>query len=195
MVRKVLIAVLALAVVAPAAAQAGNGNGKAKPLEAAQAVPLIAAPGMTDGVAVAPVTKQEAAAAAAQSGAVTQAAPGFASPTAALAAANACFSWSSGWSWGTWPYSQHITDLTYYCAVYGSYITWRSTTVQASSPLCGVDWADSPIISGGIGFFWMTVQATASFSCPILGLVPYHKVDWLRTAYNAWGNASQVDAS
>ena len=39
------------------------------------------------------------------------------------------------------------------------------------------------------------MQATASFSCPILGLVPYYKVDWVKTAYNAWGNAAQVDAS
>src|SRR4051812_30988924 len=108
MVRKVLIALLLAASVASvSSALAGNGHGKPKPLAADQALPLTDAPGTAEAPVATPVTKAQAAAAAAQVGAVTETAAGFSSPTAALAAANACFSWSSGWNWGTWPYNQH----------------------------------------------------------------------------------------
>src|SRR5262249_42760112 len=42
--------------------------------------------------------------------------------------------------WGTWPYQQRITDTTYWCAVYDSHITYRTSMTTASGTLCGVEW-------------------------------------------------------
>jgi hypothetical protein len=192
MVRKVLIGVLAAAIVVPAA-QAGNGNGKAKLLSADQAQALASAPGYSLGTSVTPVSKDEALAAMLQPGANTALAPEFATAQQAVAASSGCASYSSGWHWGTWPYDQSVWDHTFYCAVTGDYITYRSTTVTADGTVCGVESKDNWLVSGGIGYFWMVVHAEARFACPTV--VPWfslHPTDWLETAYNAWGNAAQV---
>jgi hypothetical protein len=161
-----------------------------------EALALASAPGGSDGVVVQQVSASTAAAASQQPGAKVEVAPGFSSAATAAAAANACFSWHSGWHWGTWPYNQNIDEYTYYCAVYGQYITMRSTNVTAGGALCGVESTDNWIKSGGIGYFWMVVHAQARFSCPTaIPWIHVHPTDWLETSYNAWGNASQVAAS
>src|SRR5207244_5508490 len=59
---------------------------------------------------------------------------------------------NSAWhQWGTWPYQQRITDTTYWCAVYNSHITYRTSMTTASGTLCGVDWRAGLLISGGVG--------------------------------------------
>ena len=70
--------------------------------------------------------------------------------------------------WGTWPYQQRITDTTYWCAVYGSHITYRSSSTTASGTLCGVSWREKQLIAGGVGqgFTYFTNRASAGFSCP-----------------------------
>jgi hypothetical protein len=194
--RWILAAAVAAALAAAPAAFAGNGNGKPKPLDPVGAQALAAAPSESLGASATPVSRAEALAALTRPGATTAVAPGFTTPQLAVAAANACFSWASGWHWGTWPYEQEIWDHTYYCAVYGSYITYRSTTVTAGGTLCGVESRDDWISSGGIGYFWMVVHAQARFSCPtVIPYISIHPTDWLETAYNAWGNASQVGHS
>jgi hypothetical protein len=78
--------------------------------------------------------------------------------------------WASlAWhQWGTWPYQQRITDTTYWCAVFGSHITFRSSSTTASGTLCGVSWRSNSLIGGGVGrgFSSFTVRASAGFACP-----------------------------
>jgi hypothetical protein len=196
MVRKALLAVLLAAVLVVPAAQAGNGNGKAKPLDQAQAQTLVSAPGASLGTTAGAASPRDALAAASQPGAQTQLAPGFATPAQAIAASTGCASYQSGWGWGTWPYDQQVYDHTYYCAVTGDHITYRSTTVTTGGTLCGTESRDNWIVSGGIGYFWMVVHAQARFSCPTaVPWVTLHPTDWLETSYNAWGNAAQVGHS
>ena len=70
--------------------------------------------------------------------------------------------------WGTWPYQQRVTDLTYWCAVFGSHITYRTSTTTASGLLCGVSWRSGALIAGGVGkgFTYFTHRASAGFACP-----------------------------
>jgi hypothetical protein len=76
---------------------------------------------------------------------------------------------NAAWSqWGTWPYQQRVTDTTYWCAVFGSHITYRTSTTTASGTLCGVSWRAGALIGGGVGkgFTYFTHRASAGFSCP-----------------------------
>jgi hypothetical protein len=196
MVRKSLTAALVLGLALVPAATAGNGKGGgslARGYTPEQAEALASAPGHSLGVSVTPVSKQDALAAMTQAGAETTLAPGYATPQQAVAAASGCASYVSGWGWGTWPYDQQVYDHTYYCAVTGDHITSVSTTVTTGATLCGTASTSHFWYSGGVGYSWVTVQAQATFSCPTA--IPYlslHPTDWLRTAYNDWGNAAQV---
>ena len=194
--RKVLTALALAALVAAPAASAGNGHGNGKPLDPAEAQALASAPGGSLGTTVTAASKQDALAAGQLPGATTVVASGFQSAAAAVAASTGCASYRSGWRWGTWPYDQLVYEHTYYCAVTGQYITYRSTTVTVGGTLCSAESRDNWITSGGIGYFWMVVHAEARFSCPTA--IPYvslHPTDWLETSYNAWGNAAQVGHS
>lgn len=194
--RKVLMAALAAAALAAVpAATAGNGNGGARPLPSDQAMPLIVGPAVTSQSAAAPVSKQDALAAMSGQAAATTLAPGFATPGAAVAAATGCSAVASHVSWGTWPYERELYETTYWCAVYGDHITGYSTTVTTNQTLCTRQNADHFTYSGGVGYSWVVVQANATWSCPIIGVVPYSVGGWIRTSYNAWGNASIVDHS
>ena len=62
----------------------------------------------------------------------------------------ACSANAAWHQWGTWPYEQRITDTTYWCAVYGGQITYRSSSVSATGTLCGSNWTTSQLISGGM---------------------------------------------
>lgn len=75
----------------------------------------------------------------------------------------------AGWhQWGTWPYQQKITDTTYWCAVYGSHITYRSASTTTSGTLCETNWRQTQLIGGGVGqgFTYFTLRSSAGFSCP-----------------------------
>jgi len=196
MVRKVLIALLLTLALVPAAyAGNGNGNGKAKPLPADQALPLINGPVTVSQSAPTPVSKDDAIAAMTTSGASTSLAAGYTSPAAAVAAATGCAAVVSHVGWGTWPYQRDLYENTYWCAVYGDHITGYSTTVTTDQTLCSRSDADHFTYSGGVGYSWVTVQANGTWSCPIIGVIPYSIGGWVRTAYNAWGSAAIVDHS
>jgi hypothetical protein len=197
MVRKALITLLLAASIVPAAAAGvGNGNAKAKPLDPTQAQTLVSTAGASLGTSVTAISKDDALAASRQAGAQTEVASGFATTQQAIAASTGCASYQSGWGWGTWPYDQQVYDHTYYCAVTGDHITYRSTTVTTGGTLCGTESRNNWIVSGGIGSFWMVVHAEARFSCPtVVPWVTLHPTDWLETSYNAWGNAAQVGHS
>lgn len=195
--RKVLFSILLAALVVVPAAAAGNANGKgpAKPLPADQALPLIAAPALVGQSDPAPASKQDALAAMTAPGAETTLAPGYASPAAAVAAATACSGVSAHVSWGTWPYQRVLYENIYWCAVYGDHVTSYSTSVTTDQTLCSRQNADHFTYSGGVGYSWVTVQANATWSCPIIGVVPYSVGGWIRTSVNDWGSSSIVGHS
>ena len=187
----VVAAILAALVAAPAAG-AGNGRGNPTPAPLApdQALPLINGPVTTGASSVRSVSPQDALAAGAAAGATTSTAPGYTSPGAAVAASTGCASVTSWVTWGTWPYERTLYENTYWCAVYASHITYWSTTVTTSQTLCRPEGTASFAVSGGIGYSWVEVQANANWSCPIVGVIPYGVGGWIRTSYNAWGNAA-----
>ena len=189
--RKVLIPIVAALVAVPAAA----AKPPPRPLPPDQALPLITGPVTVDQTAAAPVSKDAALAAMATPGASTALAGGFPSAAAAVAAATGCASVTSRVSWGTWPYQRVLYENTYWCAVYGGSITSSSTTVTTDQTLCSRQNADRFTYSGGVGYSWVTVQANATWSCPIIGFIPYSVGGWIRTSYNAYGSSEIVGHS
>ncbi|MGH3008084.1 MAG: hypothetical protein ACRDLM_01565 [Gaiellaceae bacterium] len=83
--------------------------------------------------------------------------------------------------WGIWPYEQRITDTTYWCAIYGSKITYRTSSVTGGGTLCGMNWRASQLIGGGVGLPSFTMRSSAGFSCPTvipwIVLHPSHHLD------------------
>ena len=189
--RKVLIPLLVGLVAAPAA----GAKPPPRPLPPEQALPLINGAATVGQSAATPVTKEDALGAMSGPGAATTLAPGYASTAAAVAAATGCASVTSWASWGTWPYQRVLYENTYWCAVYGSYVTSWSTTVTTDQTLCSRQNADRFPYSGGVGYSWVTVQANATWSCPIIGVIPYSVGGWIRTAYNAYGSSQIVGHS
>jgi len=203
------IAVIAALVLLVPMASAGDPQ----PLAPDQAQALISAASPVAATSVTRrVSPQEALAATSAPGALTSVAAGMTlaqavglAPTdgpvrstsamarPAKAAYYGCESNQSGWHWGLWPYDQNITDTTYWCAIYGSSITFRTTTVTATGTLCGTSWTASALISGGIGYSWFTMRASAGWSCPSdIPWITWHPSHYLDTAHNAWGNSAQV---
>jgi hypothetical protein len=78
-----------------------------------------------------------------------------------------CWANAAWHKWGTWPYQQRLTDTTYWCAVYGSHITYRTSTTTASGTFCGTGWTASQLIAGGVGpgFTYFTIRSSAGWSC------------------------------
>lgn len=192
------------AAVAPGA-QAGAGT--PGPLDPDAAAALVsAAPAVASGSTLRRVTAAEALAAASTPGASVSVAPGLSlqqavgasatrqAPAGAVATASpACWANAAWRQWGTWPYEQKITDTTYWCAVYGVRITYRSSTTTAGGTLCGVSWRSSQLVAGGIGYSWFTIRASAGFACPtVIPWVTLHPSHYEDTARNAWGGTSAV---
>jgi hypothetical protein len=197
-VRKVLFMFMVALLAAPAAFAGngnGNGNGGAKPLSTEQAMPLINGATTVGASAVTPVSKQDAVAAMTAPGAATTVTDGSASPAVAVAEATGCASVTSWVTWGTWPYQRVLYENTYWCAVYGDHVTSYSTTVTTDQTLCSRQNVDHFTYSGGVGYTWVTVQANGTWTCPIIGVIPYSIGGWIRTAYNAWGNYQIVGNS
>ena len=92
-----------------------------------------------------------------------------------------CWANAAWHQWGTWPYEQRITDTTYWCAVLGVKITYRTSSVTIGGTLCGYNWRASQLIGGGVGFPFFTMRSSAGFSCPTvipwITLHPSHHVD------------------
>jgi hypothetical protein len=205
-----ILAILVSVAFVPAASAGGP-----QPLSPTQAEALVNAPSPMAGSSVTRrVSPQEALAAASIPGASVAVASGMSpaeavglaptpSPavsTAAVAkavsaaeAGAGCASTQSGYHWGTWPYDQQITDITYWCAIYGVTITYRSTSVTATGTMCGTAWTSSALVSGGVGYTWFVMRASAQWNCPtVVPWVTLHPSHYLDTAHNDWGNSAQV---
>lgn len=153
----------------------------AVPLSPDDAEALATAPAaVSSGETTTPVSANDALAAPRQAS----------SDLALLANPTMCWADRAWWQWGTWPYEQRITNTTFWCAVYGQRITYRSTTVTTSGTLCGTNWRASQLIGGGIGFHGMTIRASAGFSCPtVLPWLTLHPTHYLDVFFGDRGRA------
>jgi hypothetical protein len=174
-------AILGSAAPAFAAIDGSGGGSPPTPLPPDEAYALATAPvestgsstTTVDGTAVLAASSLPDAQTSIEPGVSPQAAVGLVplidgnpiSPTRPVCWANAAWH-----QWGTWPYQQRITDTTYWCAVYGDHITYRTSTTTASGALCGVNWRASQLIGGGVGrgFTYFTIRASAGFACPTI---------------------------
>ena len=173
-------------------------DSNATPLPLAQAQLLAAAPSDTpsgssttsvDGTTVLNASRTPGAQTEIDPDLSADAAVGLVAPAgnAIFATRPVCWANAAWRQWGTWPYQQRITDTTYWCAVYGSHITFRTATTTASGTLCGVAYRANSLIGGGIGrsFTYFTNRASAGFSCqtiiPWITLHTSHHEDVKRT--------------
>lgn len=198
--RAALVAMLLAAVAAILGSAAGAlADPNATPLPLAQAQALATAPAdVPSGSSTSSVDGQTALNASKVPGADTSIESDL-SPTAAVgivppgggnvifASRPVCWANAAWHQWGTWPYQQRITDTTYWCAVFGSHITFRTSTTTASGTLCGVEYRANSLIGGGVGksFTYITTRASAGFSCqtviPWITLHTSHHEDVKRT--------------
>jgi hypothetical protein len=196
--RAAVLAVLlaaATAILVSAASGVAAADATPSALQPDQAQALMSAPAdvpggsstqSVDGTTALGASSQPGADTSIESGLSPQAAVGLAPLNeGSVISATRPVCWAnSAWSqWGTWPYQQRITDTTYWCAVFGSHITYRSSTTTASGTLCGVDWRAHALIGGGVGpgYTYFIVRASAGFSCetaiPWITLHTSHHVD------------------
>lgn len=188
--------VLGLAMVVALAAGPATARGDSeKPGTPAAVANAVSGPIIRGSDAPRRVSVQEARSAAAMPGArvevpkETTPAQSVGSDGAAATAAEYCWQHSPWMQWGTWPYQQRVTDHTYWCAVYGRYITYRTQYVRLGTTLCDHSGAYGFRISGGVNHSWVETQAGGHFSCPTT--IPWftiHTDRWFRVARNAWGN-------
>lgn len=95
--------------------------------------------------------------------------------------------------WGIWPYEQKITDTTYWCAIYGSKVTYRTSSVTGGGTLCGVSWRASQLIGGGVGFPSFTMRSSAGFSCPtVIPWIVLHPSHYLDVRRDSRGGTTLV---
>ena len=194
-------AVTGLLATAGAASAKAPPAGGARPLPVAEATALAAAGGSSGSTTWA-VSAEEALAAASRPDATVSVVPGLSlreavglGSTTVVAAASGCAANAAWWQWGTWPYEQRITDTTYWCAVYGDHITYRSSSVTAGGTLCSTNWTGSALISGGIGYSWFVMRSSAGYSCPtVIPWLTLHPSHYLDVSRNAWGNSAIVAA-
>lgn len=156
----------------------GGGGGTPAPLSPDQATALANAPATSgsssqsvDGSTALNASSLAGADTSIESGITAMAAVGLAplnEGNVLSATRPVCWSNSAWHRWGTWPYEQKITDTTYWCAVFGSHITYRSSRTTASGTLCGVSWRAMALVGGGVGpgFAYITTRSSAGFSCP-----------------------------
>lgn len=157
----------------------------------AAAIPSGSSTGSVDGRTALDASTLPGADTEIESGISPEAAVGLApfSDGTAISASMKPVCWmNAAWTqWGTWPYQQRITDTTYWCAIYGNHITYRSSITTASGTLCGVEWRTNQLIGGGVGkaYTYFTNRASAGFSCqtviPWITIHTTHHEDLKRT--------------
>ncbi|HVA31835.1 MAG TPA: hypothetical protein VMU58_11255 [Gaiellaceae bacterium] len=201
---KVIIGATAAALVLAVLPSAAAGGGP-KPLPQANAEALASAPGHVAAPVVHRVGAREALAAAAQPGAQTEVAPGLTVEQAVgltaaadgvaprrlarTAASTICWNGQIHGSWGYWPYNQTVYDSTYWCAVSGGALSYRSTNVTHSATLCSGSGDYTFRISGGVGYTYVAYQVGASFTCPTdLPWITVYRSDWLDDEVNDYGS-------
>jgi hypothetical protein len=127
------------------------------------------------------VSAAQALAVSKQPGWVSQGTPGVGDP---------CWSVTSSVSYGTWPYARTSYLYTYWCAVLGSYITYRaSNTYHSTSGICSGSGDSNWRYSGGVGTTYVDVYSQTYFSCPTPWWFTLNDRVWEIHHYNTWGQA------
>ena len=120
-------------------------------------------------------------------------APAGGASLAATGSRTICWADAAWHQWGTWPYEQRITDTTYWCAVLGVRITYRTSSVTVGGTLCGYSWRTNQLIGGGVGFPFFTMRSSAGFSCPtVIPWITLHPSHHLDVRRDDRGGASAV---
>ena len=195
--RAALLAMLLIALAVSAGSASRAVAAGPTPLSPDQAQALATAPG-TSGSTTSVVSGQTALNASAVAGSMTSVETGVSAQAAVgiaplvegnilTASRPVCWANSAWHQWGTWPYQQRVTNTAYWCAVYGSHITYRSASTTTSGTLCETNWRQTQLIGGGVGkgFTYFTLRSSAGFSCPTV--IPWitihtsHHVDVKRT--------------
>ena len=116
------------------------------------------------------------------------------SPFAALSSegsvgGNACWYVALANGRGVFPYERTHHAATYWCAVYGHYITYRRTDTRGdTNGFCSTTGTGSWKMGGGVYHRWVKVHTWSSFSCPTPWWWSLHDTLWMNIAYNAWGS-------
>jgi hypothetical protein len=205
-IRRTAVLAMLVATLAGILASAGRaGADDPAPLPPDQAQALATAPdtgGSTttavDGLTALNASAQPDSDTSIEAGVSPQAAVGLAPLTESALISSAkpsCWANAAWHQWGTWPYQQRITDTTYWCAVYGSHITYRSSTTTTNGTLCATNWRAHQLISGGVGrgFTYFTNRSSAGFACPtIIPWITLHTTHHQDVKRNDRGVASFV---
>jgi hypothetical protein len=112
----------------------------------------------------------------------------------AVDASDTCRYQEAWHSRGVWPYNREHHAGTYWCYIYGWYITYRRTnTFWRVGPLCWREAHENHRISGGVGYSWVEVHSEVWFGCHTPWWFDLHDSLWMNIAYNAWGNVAVTD--
>ena len=105
------------------------------------------------------------------------------------AGGNACWYVALANGLGVFPYERTHHAATYWCAVYGQYLTYRRTTTRGdTNGFCSTTGTGSWKMGGGVYDRWVKVHTWSSFSCPTPWWWSLHDTLWMNIAYNVWGN-------
>jgi hypothetical protein len=102
---------------------------------------------------------------------------------------NACWYVALRNSLGVFPYERTHHAATYWCAVYGQYLTYRRTDTRGdTNGFCSTTGTGSWKMGGGVYYRWVKVHTWSSFSCPTPWWWSLHDTLWMNIAYNVWGS-------
>lgn len=102
---------------------------------------------------------------------------------------NACWYVALTNGLGIPPYERNHHAATYWCAVYGQYLTYRRTDTRgAPNGFCSTTGTGSWKMGGGVYHRWVKVHTWSSFSCPTPWWWTLNDTLWMNIAYNVWGN-------
>jgi hypothetical protein len=119
---------------------------------------------------------------------------GLASPFAAAstegsAGGNACWYVALANGLGIFPYERTHHAATYWCAVYGQYLTYRRTDTRGdTNGFCSTTGTGNWKMGGGVYYRWVKVHTWSSFSCPTPWWWSLNDTLWMNIAYNVWGS-------
>src|SRR5947208_1063457 len=86
------------------------------------------------------------------------------------------------------PVSWNSND-TYWCSMYGTYVSYRSSHVRLGKTVCNAGGANNQHIGGGIGQWYIQTRSSGTFSCglPYIGGINIDR--WMDTLWRADGAA------
>ena len=92
---------------------------------------------------------------------------------------------------GIFPMERNHHAATYWCAVYGQYLTYRRTNTRgATNGVCSTTGTGSWKMGGGVHYRWVKVHTWSSFSCPSPWWWTLNDTLWMNIAYNVWGTVA-----